>query len=215
MSYLLHVANVLFITAFLVKDILWLRVLSIGGGVCMIITFVAKTPPMWDGAAWDALFVAINVVQIGLLFAQRRPVRLSSDEQRVYAATFRALTPREWKALVAKGTWEKVDAGAVVVAKGEALTTIRVVADGECEVRDGATAVAALSCGQFVGEMAFLSGDHPKADVVAKEPVTFLAWPAEALRAHLEKDAELRAQVHFILGRDLVKKLRPGGLAEG
>ena len=33
MDYLIHVANLLILGSFLVRDILWLRLLSIGGGL--------------------------------------------------------------------------------------------------------------------------------------------------------------------------------------
>lgn len=209
MTYLLHVGNVLYILAFLVKDMVWLRALSIAGGTSMVLAYVARSPPMWDGAGWDALFVVINLVQLGLLLAQRRPVKLTAEEQRLYAASFRSLTPREWKTLVDKGKRETFTAGAHVVERGKELDVVRVVAEGTVEVRDGDRVVCALGIGQFVGEMAFLSGEHPKADVVAREDVTFIAWPAPALRRALEDDVDLRAQVQTILGHDLMRKLQP------
>lgn len=209
MTYLLHVANVLYILAFLVKDMMWLRALSIAGGTSMVVAYLARTPPMWDGAGWDALFVAINLVQISLLLASRRPVRLTGEEQRLYAATFRSLTPREFKTLLSHGAREARAAGDRIVEHGAALDVVRVVLEGEVDVRDGDRVVCTLGVGQFVGEMAFLSGEHPKADVVARTDATFIAWPAATLRRALEADVELRAQVQTILGHDLMRKLRP------
>ena len=210
MTYLLHVANAFSIVAFLVKDILWLRALSITGGVCMVTAYVARTPPMWDGAGWDALFVAINVVQIGLLVAARRPVRLTGDEQALYQATFRALTAREFKQLADRGIWQSMQTGTHFIEAGKELETVRVIASGEVEVCAGDRVLSRLGPGQFVGEMAFLSSEQPSVDVVAATDTRCLAWPAAALKQALTNDAELRAHVQTILGVDLARKLRAG-----
>ena len=73
MAYLIHVANVLYLLSYLVKDILWLRLLSILGGVLLMITYVSAVPPLFTPLAWGAVFAAINGYQIYLLILERRP----------------------------------------------------------------------------------------------------------------------------------------------
>ncbi|MBS2018053.1 MAG: cyclic nucleotide-binding domain-containing protein [Deltaproteobacteria bacterium] len=207
-TYLLHIANAIYLLAFMVKDMMWLRILSITGGTFAIATYALRSPPMYDAAGWDALFVAINMVQIARLLAERRPITLDANEQRLYELVFRSLRQRDYKKLVALGRWETFDAGETVVEKGKPLTTVRVVVTGHAEVTDEGRAICRLASGQFVGEMAYLSAEPPTTAVVATEPVTFLTWPSDKLREYLGEEQELRAEVHTIIGADLVAKLR-------
>lgn len=208
MTYLLHLSNVLYLAAFVVKDILWLRVLSIAGGTFAIVMYFFRTPPMYDAAGWDMLFVAINVIQITRLIAERRPARLDEREQRLYQLLFRSLTPREFKKLVALGAWESFKGGEHIVERGKELSRVRVMLEGEVEVRADDRIICRLGPGQFVGEMAYLSSETPTTDVFAADAVTFLALPSEKLREFLEDQIELRAQIQAIVGADLVRKLR-------
>jgi CRP-like cAMP-binding protein len=208
MNIFLHIANVMYLGAYLVKDMVWLRVLSIVGGLCLIAAFVLRSPPMWDSVAWDAVFVLINVVQIVRLAAERRKVRFTGEEQSLYQLVFRSLTQREYKGLLALGTWETFDAGTTVIERGKELGTVRVVLSGFVEVRDQERLLCSLGAGQFVGEMAYLTDEHPAADVLATETVRVFTWPSAKLRTFLADRIEVRAQVQTILGADLVRKLK-------
>ena len=48
MTWALHLANILVLCSFLVKDILVLRVLSITAGVFFSAFFLSQDPPMYD-----------------------------------------------------------------------------------------------------------------------------------------------------------------------
>ena len=68
--------------------------------------------------------------------------------------------------------------------------------------------VATLEAGRFVGEMSFLTGQEPSADVVAMGQTSYLAWPCDDLRRFLEEHPEVRSGLQLILGTDLARKLR-------
>jgi hypothetical protein len=205
---LIHVANVLYLVSYLVKDILWLRVLTVVAGATLMPYFALRAEPLWAPVAWNVLFIGINVYQIYLLVLERRPVRLEEDEQRLYQLAFRSLTPREFQKLLGIGRWEKAGEGEVIVKKGEDLDRMLVIFAGSVDVRSGERKLVELKEGQFVGEMSFLSGERPTVDVVAKQGARFVSWPKAPLRAFLEEHGGLRATLQTILGADLVGKLR-------
>ena len=93
MDYLIHVANVLFLLSYLVRDILWLRLLTIVA-IGSLLPYYAGNglyPPIY----WNSVFIAINVYQIYRLLMERRPVRLTLEQQRLYRLGFDRLPPRE------------------------------------------------------------------------------------------------------------------------
>ncbi len=219
MTYLIHVANIAYLFSYLVRDILWLRVLTLLGGGLLLAFYVLQPMPLWAALAWNVLFLAINIWQAQVLLLERRPVRPEPRALRLYQAAFRSLTPREFSKLLAIARWEEVTAGGRIVEKGEDLHRMMVIAEGTARVEVGAgRAPIDLKPGQFVGEMSYLTGERPNADVVANEPVCLLSWTREGLTAALARDADLRAAVQMCIGADLAVKLRPaaaGARVEG
>jgi hypothetical protein len=209
MTYLLHVANVLYLLSYLVKDILWLRLLTVVAGLLLMTWAFFQPTPLWSSIAWNALFLVINVYQSWVLVLERRPVHLSDRDQRLYQLVFRALTPREYVKLLALGRWEDAAADAHLVERERRLDRLMVIASGRAAVRVGDRSVE-LREGRFVGEMSFITGEAPTADVFALEAVRYVSWPKAELTKFLAQHPSLRAAWQAVLGADLVSKLRAG-----
>ncbi len=208
MAYLLHIANALYLGSYLVKDMLWLRVLTVVAGVLLMATFYLRADPMWDAIGWNVLFGCINVVQIVLLVRERRPVRLADREQRLYQLAFRSLSPREFRKLIDLATWREETDGARLVERGEELDRVMVIAEGHADVYVEGRPHVHLGPGRFIGEMSFLSGQAPTADVHAEGDVVLVVWSSRELRAFLGASPDLRAAMQLVIGNDLVTKLR-------
>src|SRR5208282_3769354 len=118
MLALIHVANVLYLCSYLVKDIFWLRALTVVAGLVLLSFYALQPTPLWAAIAWNVLFTVINVYQLYLLFLERRPVALGEQEQRLYRLVFRSLTPREFLKLLALGRWEEAPTNERLVEPG-------------------------------------------------------------------------------------------------
>ncbi|HEY8090780.1 MAG TPA: cyclic nucleotide-binding domain-containing protein [Polyangiaceae bacterium] len=211
MIVLIHAANVLYVLSYLVKDILWLRLLTVAAGSILLTYYVLEPVPVWAAIGWNILFLAINLRQIQVLLLERRPVHLPPEELGLYQLAFRSLTPREFAKLLRVGGWQSVPAGETFVRRGVALERVMIIAAGHARVQTGAGTVVELGPGRFVGEMSYLTGEAPGADVVATEATRVVAWPQKELRTFLGKDAALHAVIARVIGEDLVAKLQPGG----
>jgi CRP-like cAMP-binding protein len=208
MVVFIHIANVLYLYAYLVKDILWLRVLTVAAGLVLLGFYAWMPMPIWAGIIWNILFTMINVRQIQQLLVERRPARLRPEEARLYEIAFRRLTERGFAKLLAIGQWREFAAGDHLVQHGEAIHELVVLASGRVRVMLDGKVRFELRAGCFVGEMSFVSGKVLDADVVAMEPTRTLSWQDRELRSLLDKDAELRAALSEAIGEDLVAKLR-------
>jgi small-conductance mechanosensitive channel len=82
-------------------------------------------------------------------------------------------------------------AGAQIVTAGELDTSLFVILDGEVSVRKGGNVLARLGPGRFFGEMALLTGDPRKADVVAETQATCLEVDREGFKMLLEKNPKV------------------------
>jgi hypothetical protein len=209
MVVLIHIANVLYLFSYLVKDILWLRVLTVIAGLVLVAYDLSLPNPLWAAVAWNAVFFGINAWQIRVLLIERRPVQLRPDELLLYKLAFRRLTLREFKKLLDLGRWGDIGAGERIVRRGEPLETLMVLASGRVRVELDGRTTAELRPGCFVGEMSFVTGNKPTADVVASEPTRTVSWAQEALKNLLASNTELRAAVQQVIGEDLIAKLQP------
>jgi hypothetical protein len=209
MVIFIHVANFVYLCSYLVKDILWLRVLTVIAGLILLGYYAWMPNPIWAAIVWNILFSLINARQIGMLLRERRPPRLRPDERFLHEVAFQRLTDREFAKLLAIGEWKELDAGEHLVRRGEAVHELIVLASGRVRVDLDGKSRFQLRAGCFVGEISFLTGRAPDAEVVAMEPTRTLGWHDEQLRRLLARDAELRAAVQEVIGEDLVAKLRP------
>jgi CRP-like cAMP-binding protein len=200
-------ANVFYLCCYLVKDILWLRVLSVVGGLVLLGYYATSPMPLWAAGAWIGLFSAINLLQIELLLRERRPVTLRPDELRLYQLAFRRLTEREYAKLLAIGQWKEVGPGERIVKRGQSPHQLIVLTDGRARVEVDGRPLAELHPGCFLGELSFVTGDAPNADVVALEPTRTVSWQDDALRKLFATDAQFRASVQQLIDEDLIAKL--------
>lgn len=75
-----HLAFVLIAFSFLVKDILWLRCISIIASIAGIVyNYVAPSTPLWLVINWNLVFIAINTVQIALLIRERMGIEFTDS----------------------------------------------------------------------------------------------------------------------------------------
>jgi hypothetical protein len=80
------VANVFYLASFVGRDMLWLRVLTCGGLLFGIVFFTHCQPlPMYGPLFWHVTFLGINLWQIRCLLRQREQLRLTREQEALYA----------------------------------------------------------------------------------------------------------------------------------
>jgi len=208
MSYFIHIANVLYLLSYLVRDILALRVLTVIAGLALMPFYMLRPDPIYVAVAWNCVFTAINVVQIRRLLLERRPVRLTESELRLYRAVFPRVSERDFFKLLRSGQWTNAPSDHCLIEQGRPLADLIVLCAGSVAVRAGEREVASLDAGRFVGEMSYLTGESTSASVWTREPTEYVTWAREALDALFASSPELRAGVQLAIGADLARKLR-------
>jgi hypothetical protein len=205
----LHVANVIYLASYSVRNVLWLRALTVAAICCMMpYYFFYHVTPQYYAIGWNTLFLVINLFQIALLILERRPVFLGEEEMHLYRTLFRSLKPREFTALLAIAEWRKAKPGDILLEQNRPVDELMLISNGRGTVELDKRYVADVTACQFVGEMGFLTEQCASARVIAAAPTDYLAWPAAKLRAFLHATPMLHVKLQGILGADLVAKLR-------
>ena len=85
-------SNLAYVAAYLVKDIFWLRILSIGGSLMVIPYFLLQPEPLWTPLFWAFVFIVINAFRTWQIFRERQSAELTSDEEALYNQGFSRLS---------------------------------------------------------------------------------------------------------------------------
>lgn len=214
MNFWLHIGNVLYLFSYSVRDILWLRIITVVAIFSMMpYYYCCSENPLYEAIAWNGLFAVVNLVQIARLILERRPVFLGEDDLRLYNMVFRSLSPREFMKLLSTAKHRKAVEGELLLKQHEPVRELTLVSKGKALVELDGRPVAEVSPGQFVGEMGFLTDQNASASVIASIDLEYLAWAINDLRDLFEASPSLHVKVQGILGVDLVEKLRQEGFA--
>ncbi|MEE9589951.1 MAG: cyclic nucleotide-binding domain-containing protein [Hyphomicrobiaceae bacterium] len=205
---LIHVANVLYLFAFMVRDILWLRILTVIAASCLIPYFYFQPVPLMTPIYWNLTFTALNSFWIVRLFLERRPVKLSAEEQRLCELVFRTMTPREMIKILKLATWEEAAAGECFVERDKPLDRLMVIFSGKACVEVDGRNVTELEPGQFIGSISYVTEETAPANIVSLEPTRYVSWPKSKLKEFMNKNPDLHSALKTTLAVDLTKWLQ-------
>jgi hypothetical protein len=206
-DYLINVANVLYLFSYLVRDILWLRILTVIAAVFLITYFYTRPDPLFTAIYWNLLFTGLNIFWVVRLLIERRPVQLTGNDLRLYQLVFRCLTPREMKQLLKLGRWEKAEVQECFISQGDTLERLMVICLGRASVMKDGKVVEELGDGQFIGGIPFVTEVSAPVNVIALEETYYMSWDKRELKNFLESKTELHMALQLTLGFDLTKRL--------
>ena len=205
---LIHAGYILTALAFLVRDILWLRLLAIAANLCMgIAAYGLGDAPRWAVVGWAGAFVAINLGHSAWLIYERHLRRFTEEEKRLRSAAFESLDAVCVRRLLRCGRWVEFDQQKSLTLQGVHPDDLLLISEGEAAVFLGGRIAQRLKRGKFVGEIGFLSGEPATATVMALTPLRCLSWNAAELRRLLERHPEVRNVFHAAIGKDLAEKI--------
>lgn len=206
---LLHVANLLLLGCYLVRDILLLRVAAVIASGCFIAYFLLLDVPNREAAAWNVVYVVVNAVQIALLVRERMRGKLTPADAALRERVFPWTPAHKFAILVRHATRMRVVPGdPALVERGHAVTSLWLVESGEFEVIVDGRLVATCIPDDFVGEMAFVDRAAASATVRACTPSTLMVWDAQRLHELLADEPEIQRGFHAALGTNMSQKLR-------
>ena len=215
MEYLIHIANVLYLFSYSMRDILWLRIISVAAAFSMLPYFYYLPDPLYPPIFWNLVFMALNIYWIARLLFERRPVKLSDDEKQLCQIAFRTLTPREIRKILKLSSWKDATLGECFVSRGEPLERLILIYSGKADVEIKGKKISELHAGQFIGELGYFTDEVAAANVVATEATRYVSWPKDQLKSFLDKDPDLRAAFQIILGSILAKRLKDTWIQTG
>ena len=203
-----HLASVLTMAAYLLKDILWLRLLTILSCFAGIaFNFIVPATPLWTVIYWNVLFAVINVAQVAIIIKQRSGVHFTEEEKELHDTLFKNFVPFEFMKLMRVGKWLDAKQGEILATEKKPIDSIMLIYNGQVAVELNGKELAKLKDGNFIGEVSFITGGAATATVKALQPTRYVAWPKEAIKQLLNRNPSMRFAMQAMLSTDLSKKL--------
>lgn len=203
---LTHVPYALLILSMLMNDMGWLRGIAIAAGVTRIVNraFIHVDPVV---VLWEAIFVAVNVIQLGVLVYYRRRHRFSEDEHTLVERMPPDVERHAIRRLFRLSTLKRAEPGTQLTAEGRPVAELMFVTHGVAQVERGGQIIAVCGPGDFIGEMSFVTGAPANATVVVVKPLRYFAFDQQRLQAARAGDSELQRALEGSLARNLAHKL--------
>ena len=206
-DYFIHAANVLLLIAYSVRDVLWLRLFAVAASLIAIPFYVIQPTVLWAPLTWSVVFAAINLFQSWRLFLERRPVKLSAEEEEIRRLAFHDLPPRKVLQVLSIGSLTTVDVGERLIERGKLPESISLIVRGKVRILKDGQVLEELIAGELVGSALILNGIPSNLDAVTVEPVRAIRWQIQTLKKYLNADPETRTVMQRHLAHDLAGKV--------
>ena len=203
-----HLAFGLIAFSFLVKDILYLRLLSIIASLFSVFyNFYIPVEPMWLPIGWNFVFIVVNLYHIAVIIYEKRPVHMSPKHKELYETMFKDMTPVEFLKITKIADWTHFKSGEVITQQKHKVPDLNLIYNGTVDVAVDGKKVAELKDGQFVGEMSFLTEQPATATCVVKHDSEVLVWKQEQFKELLKRNPSLYFTIQSLLSAQVSSNL--------
>jgi CRP-like cAMP-binding protein len=206
-DYFIHVANVLLLVAYSVRDILWLRIFAVAASIMSLPYFLLQPTVLWAPLAWTIVFAGINLFQSWRLFMERQPIKLTAEEEEVRQLVFRDVPPRKVLRTLSLGTWSSERCTERLIESGKVPDDLVLIVRGSVRVTRTGSDIGVLGPGDFVGSALILSGIPADFDAVVEDSVRAVRWDIGTLQKYLNANPDMRIVMQRHLARELSGKL--------
>lgn len=202
-----HLAFLLNATAFLFKDILYLRAFAICASSCDIYYNLQAEDIDWISVNWEGVFICINLYRIIILVREIIGVHFSKEERTVYQKVFSNFTPLDFFKFIRLAKLENFDKDQTLVQQGKTISHLYLIFKGGAKVEKNNQLVAKLVPYAFVGEMAFTTHNYASATVTIDQDSKVFVWQFDKLEKLMRGNRSIQIAFQLAVGVDMAKKL--------
>ena len=200
-----HATYLLLAASYMVRDMVWLRAISIPASVCSIIfSYYGPAEPLWLVINWNLVFLTVNLIQLGLILYDYRLLRCH-DETGLFELLSPILAVRHIARLQKLGNHETVQGPACLIEEGNAAKQLFFVVSGDVEISKKGMKIGQCGASKFVGEISFLSGAAHSASVTVPEgqAAQLYRWDHKSLKSYASSHPEFHVALQRLLANNM------------
>ena len=208
-DFLGHISFVIIALSFVMRDILWLRIVSILGSIFSIFfNYFIPGGPIWIVIGWSMVFILIHAFNMIVSVRERQGVVFSPEEKELFDTVFKAFSSVEFMKLLRIGEWRDISKDTVIAQEGNLVDEITFIYNGEANIQSKGRQINTIRDGAFVGEMEFFSEKEATATVLSTSPLRCLVWTKDELKQLLVRNPNMYSAMQTVFSVDLVQKLQ-------
>jgi len=200
----LHCSYLLTLLALSIRGIFWLRIVLTVSQFGHLINAYMNDDINKGG--WTIIFIIINLVQIMIIFREKRELFIPEQIRDLYENIFHTKTSREFLHFWDKGELMHVD-NKTLISQGDNQENLMLVLNGTAEVIRNDKKIATLERGQFIAEISYITGKPASADVLVSNDLTYYVWDKKSLSELRKKNSNIMQKLDHILTLDMAGKL--------
>lgn len=197
-SLLIHLASLLYVIAFIVRNQLLLRALGY--------YFFVPEVPLWDAIAWSVILGGANVYIMILLIMEKTTFQLTDNEKKLYDI-FHTINPGEFRRLLKVTRWHETNPNErhKLTTEGDACHHLYFVFSGDIQIQKADRAFN-ISGEKFIGEVSYFL-DNPASASVTIHGGHYVSWEHSALKNLTKINPGIRVALQLILNKDMAHKI--------
>ena len=190
--------------ALTIREIFWLRI------ILTLAQFGHLTHAYinidYSKGIWTLIFVIINIIQIILIYLDRRKLAIPDEIQDLYNNIFHTKSNREFLHFWDQGKVCQLEKETLIKA-GDTQADLMLILNGKADViRDGEN-IATLKRGQFMAEISYITGQPASADIAIQGELIFYTWDRNTLDKLRKSKPAIMNKLDRILTLDMAEKL--------
>jgi hypothetical protein len=218
MSFIHIIGNLAFILialSFMVKDMLWLRTLSVIASCCSLFYNSNVTDHvLWVPIGWNTFFMSLNLYHIVNIIRGRKSIHLNDKEKELYQLAFSSLSLMEFSKLISAAEWKSFDTGMTFINEKQKMSDLYMIYNGQVEVYVADKKVNELHDGNYIGEMSFLSDGIASARITTKVPTEVVIWNQLKLKDLMKRNPSIIYALQGSMGEQMAKSLKEKNYVE-
>ncbi len=201
----INIAYFFMLTAFMLREILYLRItLIIAHLVFIVYALKTKNPSiLW----WNIFFLIINSVQVAIIIKNRRPVELKPEIKEIHKVAFSSMSGREFLYLWQTGIREKI-IDDFILKSGTKRNDLFYIISGEAALKKDSKIFARLGSGDFIAEANIFSKNRVKIDVYAEGKVEYKVFKGDVLENLRKLNPAVLSKLEKLVSRYMTGKLK-------
>ena len=194
--------------SFLMQDMSRLRLIAIVSAVLGIFyNYNVTESPLWLVIFWLSTFMTINLSMLVAEHIRNKSAKFNKDEQELFETLFPELSAFEFLQLLNAGSWKTIRSRERFISAQKENFKLALIWRGQAKVLKEKKVAANLKRGTLIGEISFLTGEKPTADVLLESGSLVLVWDHEKLRQWISKHSDAAISFQRLMTSDLAAKI--------
>lgn len=203
----IHLANILFLLSYLVRDIFLLRILTLVAGFMLLpYYFFVENGPLSEPIIWSIVFSCVNIYQLIVLFNERKPIVLDKEQQEIFEQSFQNFSPKQFLNIYSAARQTNLEQGKVLGSPNERPQEVYYILSGIASIEQS-TSNHALKQGDFVAAIQHATNTTLNHKIKVTSSTVALQWNGDELDKLLQKDIELKSSWQGLITTQLCKDL--------